>query len=512
MTSEVANKVAPGGGWNTVAALANMPPEDAIILDNWFPGTTGVTSRRGSRVWTTGGLGGGQVETLFTYAGNAGTEKMFAFANHKIYDCSTFNTTGTDVTAGSAITSNRWQGFNFGGYGVVFNGADVPRKYSGSAWTDAVFTGSGLTPENLIQGTIYRAREYIVEKDTLAYWYGGTNNVTGALVKVDLSTIFQRGGYLMAVGTWTRDSGNGPEDYFVAISSTGEYLLYQGPDPSSSDWTIVGRFQMGAPISRRCFVTVGPELVVICQDGLVPLSRALQRGMVDNGSNAALSAKIQPTFTQAASSYGSTFGWGALLYPLGNYLLVNVPVTNSGTTVTAYQYVVNTITGAWCRYTGQNALCWTLFQNLPYFGTGNGKVLQADIGYSDGATGTSASNGSAITCDVKPAFDFYGQRGQIKQFQMVRPYISANGPITAALDVQVDFQNNALSGSISSGSGTPWGSPWGSPWGDGQKYTNEWFSVGAIGYCGTPHMTLMSKTQQFTFAAYDMMFERGGFI
>ena len=43
MTSTVTNKVAPGGGWNTVAALASMPPEDAVILDNWFPGTTGVT-------------------------------------------------------------------------------------------------------------------------------------------------------------------------------------------------------------------------------------------------------------------------------------------------------------------------------------------------------------------------------------------------------------------------------------------------------------------------------------
>ncbi len=37
---------------------------------------------------------------------------------------------------------------------------------------------------------------------------------------------------------------------------------------------------MGAPVATRCFTNVGPELVVACQDGLVPLTKALTRGLV----------------------------------------------------------------------------------------------------------------------------------------------------------------------------------------------------------------------------------------
>ena len=510
MTSEVISKAAPSNGWNTVDALASMNPNDAVIIDNWFPGTTGCTTRKGYRRWTTGGMGGGVVKTLFTYAGVA-SQKLFGFANNKIYDCSTFNASASDVTAGSAITSNRWQGVTFGGYAIMVNGADVPRKYDGATWTDAVY--SGATGSTLIQVTAYRSRLYFVQTGTLIYWYGATNAVTGALTSVDLSTVFQRGGYLVCVATWTRDSGNGPDDFFVAISSTGEYVIYQGPDPSAASWTLVGRFRMGAPVATRCFATVGPELVVACQDGIVPLSKALTRGMVDNGANSAISAKIQPTFTQATVNYGANFGWELLLHPDGNYLLVNIPVQNSGVNVTSHQYVVNTVTGGWCRFIGQNAICWALFNNQPFFGTAVGTVMEANEGYSDGATGTSTTNGATITYDIKPAFDSFGARGQLKQFHMIKPYIQANGPITATLDVQVDFQDEAVTASVSSGgAGTPWGSPWGSPWGDSQRYTNEWFGVGALGSWGTPRLKLMSKTQQFTFAAYDMMIERGGFV
>ena len=513
MTAETLSKPGPSGGWNTISDLAEMPPNDAVILDNWFPGPNGVQTRRGSRVHTTGGMGGARVETLFTYAGVAG-EVLFGFANDKIYDCSTFNTTATDVTAGSAITSNQWQTINFGGYGIAFNGADVARKYDGSVWSDAVYTGSGLTATNLIQATAYRSRLYIVEKDSMSYWYGATNAVTGALTEVDLSTIFQRGGVLMAVGTWTRDSGNGPEDYFVAISSTGEFLLYQGSDPGSAAWTIVGRFKMGAPIGRRCLETFGPELVVITQDGLMPLSTVLSRGQIDSGIAAAISTKIQPSFTQAAVNYGTNLGWQVCLYPLGNYLLVNIPVQSSGSSVTSWQYVVSTLTAGWCRFTGQNAICWQVFDDVLYFGTGSGTVLEADYGYSDGSTGVSQTNGDYINYDMKTAWDFYGaERGRLKQFQMVRPLIQANGPVTATVEAQVDFSTSAPTTTISAGAGsTPWGSPWGSPWGDAQRYTKDWFSTGNIGYCAAHRFLFQSKTQRFTLSSYDVMLERLGFV
>lgn len=510
MASRVKPKAAPTKGWNTRDPIAKMDPLYAIIMDNFFPSASDVGLRRGYREHTTGGMGGGVVETLLEWSGPT-SRKLFGFANNKIYDCSTFNTTATDVTAGSAITSNRWQGANARGRLTIVNGADVPRNYNGSVWADTTFTGVGLTPENLIGIEQFKSRLYLIQKDSLTYWYSATNTISGALSAVDLSGIFHNGGHLVLISTWTRDSGDGPDDYLVFVSSTGEYLLYSGPDPSDSAWTIVGRFQMGAPLGRRASTLVGPELVLATQDGLVPLTAALTRGNVDNGQNSAISDAIQPTFSLAAQQYGANFGWEVLLYPLGPYLLVNIPITES---LTSYQYVVNTITGAWCRFTGQNALCWSLFDSLPYFGTSNGKVMQADYGTSDGSSGgVVTTNGAAIVGDLKTAFDYFGASGQQKQFQMVRPLLQSNGPITVTLDFQLDFADNAIDSTVSSGTGTPWGSPWGSPWSDAMQVSSDWYSVDAgFGYAAALRLGVATKTQRIALSAYDTMFQPGGFI
>src|SRR6185437_11843600 len=74
----------PVGGLNTLDAVANMPPTDAVILDNYFPGTADVPLRNGYQVW---GSGLTNVETLAVYT--SGTQKkMFAVAKGSLYDVS----------------------------------------------------------------------------------------------------------------------------------------------------------------------------------------------------------------------------------------------------------------------------------------------------------------------------------------------------------------------------------------------------------------------------------------
>jgi hypothetical protein len=75
-----------------------------------------------------------------------------------------------------------------------------------------------------------------------------------------------------------------------------------------------------------------------------------------------------------------TFGWCAMLYPTGNKLFINVPTAEN---TTSYQFVMNTITGAWCRYLGWNANVFETVQDSLYFGGNNGTVYQAEYGTDD---------------------------------------------------------------------------------------------------------------------------------
>lgn len=64
----------PTGGWNARDALSDMPPEDAVSLENFFPTTTSVNLRNGYTNFATGF--GSQVETVMGYNGGA-TQKLF---------------------------------------------------------------------------------------------------------------------------------------------------------------------------------------------------------------------------------------------------------------------------------------------------------------------------------------------------------------------------------------------------------------------------------------------------
>ena len=70
---------APIGGWNRRDALDVMPPQDAVTLDNWFPGTGKVAVRRGYTQHATG-LGSSNVDTIAEYSKGT-TKKLLAGAN-----------------------------------------------------------------------------------------------------------------------------------------------------------------------------------------------------------------------------------------------------------------------------------------------------------------------------------------------------------------------------------------------------------------------------------------------
>jgi len=244
---------APVGGWNARDSLADMPPADAVIMLNWFPLTTEVTLRKGYTEWATGISG--QVESLFVYAGST-TNELFAAAGGSFYDVTATGAVGAAVVTGTS--NSRWQYVNIsttgGNFMYVANGVNKPYLYNGTTWTaiDAVSTPAitGVTTTTLNNPITFKNRLWFIQDSTLVVWYLPTDSIGGAANKIDMSAVAQLGGYIVCHYTWSLDAGDGVDDYYVAVTSMGEIIIYQGTDPSSlTTFSLRGVWQLGHPVT-----------------------------------------------------------------------------------------------------------------------------------------------------------------------------------------------------------------------------------------------------------------------
>lgn len=497
----------PYGGLNAMSAQAAMPPQDALILDNYFPRPGGVTLRSGSRIWTTGGMGGDPVQTLAAWTGGS-SSKLVGAANGNLYNCSTLSSAATSLASG--FTSDQWQTVMFRGLLHFVNGADAPQDYDGSSISAPSW--SGVTLASLIQVNIYRSRMYFVEKNTFKIWYGGVNAISGALTAFDMQSLFRLGGSLLYMATWTRDSGNGMDDLAVFVSTQGEVLVYQGAYPNDPTWYQIGLFSTLTPLGRRCFCTLGAELLLGTVGGVIPLSAIMNFG-AEEQLGKAITYKINQLISNAAMLWGDNFGWQLIAYPLGNYVLLNVPVSDNAGSVSSWQYVVSTLTGGWCRFLGQNAPCFALFNDLLYFGSGIGTVLQADYGTSDGSTAALQVNGAAIAGNIKTSFQNYDLPGRFKRFLNVQPFISSNGLVNLGIQIQVDYKDRAIEGTISANqSGSPWDtSPWDTtPWGDATTVNTAWAGISGAGHVAALRVATLTTSNTVGIQGFNLMIEPGG--
>lgn len=496
-TGESTSQSAPIGGLNTRDAVDLMPQTDAIRLDNFFPGSTDVSLRKGYTNHVTGLPS--TVQSLLTY--NSPTvNKLFAASNNAIYDVTSSGSVGSAVV--SSMTNSKWESVNFttsgGSFLFIVNGADSARYYNGSSWT--VPTINHITSSDIINITVFKERLFFVMKDSLKFAYLAVNSVSGNSTVFDLGSIFNKGGYLVTAGTLTRDGGSGSDDYIAFITSEGEVAVYQGTDPSSaSSWALVGVFKIARPIGKRCIVNVGPELIVITESGFVPLTQMY----AENESNysKAISDKISGSILTAVTNFKSTFGWEALIYPKGQFGLFNVPNGVSGEFV---QFVVNLSTGAWGRFTGQDAYCWGLLNGDLYFG-GSTKVYKADNGLSDA--------GVQIQGNAKTAFVYYGGRGTSKRFTAIRPIVSSDADLPVSIGFDVDFNDGTSTYTPSSATTT--GAEWDTATWDVAEWAGTiasqlvWRSVADIGWNAAIRIQTSTQAQSIKWHSVDIYYEKG---
>lgn len=416
--------------------------------------------------------------------------------------------TGNQITVSGATESN----YN-GTYVITVTGSTTFTYTMATAPSaDASVVGSytithaitGVNSNTFININVFKERLFYVEKDTMNVWYLNTKAVSGVAQKLDFGSVAKMGGYIQAMGTWTIDAGQGVDDYAVFVTNMGEAIVYEGTDPSdATKWALRGVWQLGQTFNRRCFAKFGGDLLLVTQEGLVPLAAALQSSRLDPRVN--LTDKIFYAFSQAASAYSTNFGWEIQTFPKANMLIVNIP-TNIG----KEQYVMHTITKSWARFTGIDAFTFEIHNENMYFGSTN---------YVGKFWDTYADAGTNITATVQQAYNYFDSRGQNKRFMMVRPILlTDNGVPSVLCAINTDFNTQSQLGQVAFSPSAYSVGLWdialwdGAVWGGTLTVNKDWQSVTGIGYCGSISLNVASQNIEVHWASTDFVMERGGVI
>lgn len=488
---------APTGGLNARDAYTDMAADDAVGLVNVFPEANYVAVRKGFAPWATDMAD--PVQTLMVWNGLTGSDKLFAVAGTSIWDATASGAATEEVTA-LANAKFQWTTMqNSGGLWLVaVNGADDVQLYDGSAWSTAVITG--VSADTLINLCSFKRRLWFVQEDSLDLYYLATEAIQGAATAFPLGSVFRRGGYIMAIGSFSRDAGEGPDDFLTIVTNNGEVAVYQGTDPDSAEtWSLVGMFDIGKPIGRRCMTRLNGDLTIITQDGVISMQATLQFDR-SAGQKAAITAKIQTLFSQYAQRYRLNFGWQPCVYPKSRYLIVNVPAFPD---LSQSQLVMNTVTGSWTQFQGMDAGCWAVANDLLYFGGNAGTVYQADSGYLD--------NGSAIPFSCRTAWQMHNGATN-KQFTAVQPVMLTGGAAAFAIQVDVDFQTTTPTGySNSPGvNGMTWAWAWPGTWAGVDILDARWQSVGSIGTWSSINIAGSVNGAALQMNAFNLVSVKGG--
>jgi len=436
--------VPPVGGWNTKDPISNMDPIYSPEILNYFPADGTVSIRNGSRKFATmtGGTSN-NIRTLAPYSETDGTKWLVAFhlASGGITPYSvTTGGTVTDIGGGATFGSNIVHYANF--KNLIFFKSDVDTKdvYTWNGTGNVAlpgFTGPSGDDKALRRLCVYKGRLYFAGTDASIWYTEEVGAVTGALTELDLSTLFPNGGQVLYIGGLSPNLNNLREDYFVAISTIGDVLIFTGDYPESAGWNLIGTYYIGSPVGSRSFFKFQNDTLVITQSGLVSLFAVINGSPLENSY---LTDNIQSVYKDLISGLSASaslpLNVNGVYYPAGNYILINMPTTTSGDFI---QLVYNTINKAWTKFIHQPvAYDFTLFNNNLYYGTSSYHIFQADTGYYDEDPAnltTALSRSTKLRC----AFNYLEHPDMVKIPTECVPILYESENLDLTLNCDVDY-------------------------------------------------------------------------
>ena len=470
---------APIGGLNKRDPLMAMNEADAIKMDNYIPTMGSVELRPGYEKHCALGefSATNKVETLCCYH-TSDHSKMIAVFAGKAYDVSLSN--ASEYT-GVSFSKSRCQTLQYRDRLFFLNGVDVPKVYYIDSDNVEHFENWGFDGENLqalkiINAGVCHEFLWFVEKNSTRAWVSTVGGqVSGTLGAFDAAQVLKWGGKLVAVFGWTIDGGAGLDDYTCLLSSEGEVLIYKGYDPNDGDnFTLIGSYKLSRPIGYQCVMAYQGDVVIITEDGYLPLSKALS---LNNAgfSAVAFSDKIKGLVLERTAAYKSLEGWHSLIYGKKGYAIFNVPIGGA-----FEQHVINIATGAWCRWTGIRAFCWCMWGGELYFASDN-NVFKFGNTYSD--------DGQPIEGEIEQAYSDLKNAG-LKKVVLLRPKVRSSKDFKLMLWTNMDFNEVEKNFYVNIGSAATEGAKWNlAKWNDASWYSlktrkmqGQWLTNSALGF------------------------------
>lgn len=493
----------PTMGLNTKDPIAAMDPSYCVSCRNFFSDGTSVDLRNGYSFYSSG-IGGDYVNNVTEYATQKNGVKLMAWGDdRRPYDC-TGGGAATDLSnAGTFVMS-------IGGapYGsVVFRNLIFWKAYEATHdvyyWDGvaaslalAAFTGPSGDDKALFGPAVYKSRIYFIEFEASAIWYGGVDAITGALTQFNVQSILTLGGKLMFIGNVTR-TGNLDSSYFVMITDQGEVLVYEGDNPSSATWGLVGHFYMPAPLGRSSFCYMGPNLIILTNQGVLALSEVLS----GNANLTYLSDKIAPTWKAAVvADVGSAY-WSVVYYPKGQMLVVHTGYDLFQTS--PLQFVMSIVTGGWWLW-DIPAQGFGIHSGNLYFGSNgdgaaNGAIYRADNGYFDELN--TSGGVRTRTIELRPSYNYMGSPTKMKQFLLAKPHIYQSEGLALTVDADVDFGNVTATQSIATDTTDT-----------SYKLYNPTIALHGIGKCMSLRIDGTVTTKRISLQSTEILWNDGGVI
>lgn len=413
-------------GVNQKVPIQALPSPYCENLLNFNSTLEGVTLRHGDSktLKITDTIGNKDPIGIFAY----GTSNLFMFVLNSVtsmidvYDVETAAVVDSFASGGNFII-NGYSLF-FGGYFFFFADyvSSFSRAYSGAAWGAVGWTGASL---NIHNGTVFKERAYLVQRNATYYWYTEIKAISGALNKVDLSTVISEFGYIAIITPIALADNVAVDNILAFVFFSGEILFYSGSYPNSSDWGLVGRAKIGSPLNYGSGIKYQGDYLVFHDGGVTSLRDLFLKGS-EQAINLSVHANIASTWKSLIKEFRGSGGYGVnLAYIEAAYdningrIIITFPryLDSTGTIqVGNFQFIFNTELTAWYfhqNFSVESLNVGFLIQNIAFY---KGKTYllsnaQAIDGTNDafmilqkeGATGFADRN-IADTADV--GFDY----------------------------------------------------------------------------------------------------------
>jgi hypothetical protein len=466
---------APLGGINAISAAGAMPDGDCLALKNMIPFQYGLRVRSGYVTHVEGIAEPVRSIQAFTGSAEDGSrDRLFACTQIGIYDVTTAGAKPLVYTFPSQTirsgTGNSTSFVNLNGihYLAYCDGSNGYLLYTEKTdtWTK-VLEGtadgeiSGVNPGTFRFVMQWKNRLWFIVGNSTKSYYLDVRAFAGEAHQLNFAPRMRYGGNLVGLYSWTRDGGNGVDDYLVGIGRGGDVVVYAGSDPAFADtFEMKGVYWVGpVPPGRNIATDFGGDLFVLSQQGCMPLSR-LTAGAVTEDNGIYASAKITNLFTRLMAERGGADGWAITRHPSDNLLVINVPAAPGGT---PEQLVMSLATKGWAQHSGLPMKCLATWRGKLYFGTDDGRVC-ANEGYTD--------DDGHINFALMTAYQDLGTPKQ-KRIHMARPYFITDGT-GPGYSVQARFNYDLSDVALAYVTPTATGASWDS----GVWDTAEWGSGG----------------------------------